>query len=223
MGYRQYILRIEKEKVNEIRHLSLQELKEKFKGIGDVVEYDDYSPAGYLSIHELFKAMGVERLFELGKYFDAETEQNITEAPLFTSKDMQDEYSDYGIALLNESAFLTIANHFESNVKNHFELLLTDKFMIDEFEEDPWEANPIVDGLSFADADKILENKYVTKRIILDFISKKRKWDRDIVLNKDKEHPSLSRSLLYEYEVFDMLRLYKESDYEKYAYILYGY
>ena len=217
MGYRQYIVKIEKEKVDAIRHLSLEGLHEHFK---ELVEIDNHDNSKWLSIHDVLKNLNREIVVELGKYFDGETYKNIAASSLFINKEVNNRYEDYDLTILNEDAFLIIAEHFESKVKKHFDLLLTKQQSDEDFPE--YLFDPTVPQ-SIEKVEDILKDEYIVKRIVNNFLTMRRVWKHDGVLNKDKDKEPINRSWYYEHEVFEMLRLYKTADFDKYYYIIYGY
>ena len=210
MGYRQYISRVSKSKIDKIRDLNLNELQSSFPLLTD----DDYLPIYKLLDNEL----GV-RIYELGKYFDNDVMESMKECNLFLNDDTQDYYDDYYPIILNKNVFLKLAEHYESNVKTHFDLLLTKPDMWGDFEEIPLEPN----ALTIKDTDEILANSFIMKRVLGDLFQRQRLWKSGLVLDKDKTREMLNNSWLYEYAIFDMLRLHKTADFDNYYYILYGY
>lgn len=215
MGYSQYLVRLEKEKVNEIKGLSYDELLDKIKN--EKGEYQLLFDDG-IYLPDLFQILGGKELYDFGKDFDNDIINSVVKEPLFIKESTMDDFQDYSPKILKDDGVLQFINYYEERVRNYNKLLLTKPEIYGDYEQNPTKPDP----LDIRDLDAIMQNDFIVKRIILDFISKKRSWDNGAILNKHKDKESLTYSSLYEYSVFDLLNIYKEIDNDKYCYIFYG-
>lgn len=105
MGYRNYLYKIKKKDVNEIRNMSLEELKKKY-------EEDD----GYIHLPELLRE---DCIFEFGKlYWDDTIERiNNTGEKLFTNEEVQEWFCDYNPYLVGKEALKEAINIYEGKIK----------------------------------------------------------------------------------------------------------
>lgn len=215
MGYSEYLVRIKKDTINEVRDFTYEDLLSKMKeNKGDVdLLFDDS-----IYLPDLFKVLGGEQLYDFGKDFDLDLIKSVVKEHLFTNKDTTEAFNDYKPMILKDDAILRFINYYEEKVKRYNDLLLTEPEMYGDYAENPSKPNP----LNPRDLDDILANDFIVKRIVLDFISKRRSWKNGAILNKHQDHESLTYSSLYEYSVFDLLTIHKQLDNEQYYYIFYG-
>ena len=110
MGYRNYLFKIEKDKVKEIRNLTLEELKNKYQSESD----DDY-----ISIHNL---IGKDCIFEFGKlYWDDTIERiNATGEKLFTNNEVQEYFCEYDSHLVGKDALKVAIEIYKNKIKEMY-------------------------------------------------------------------------------------------------------
>lgn len=215
MGYSEYLVRIKKDTIDEIKNYTYDELLSLIKEKqGDVdLLFDDS-----IYLPDLFKVLNGKQLYDFGKDFDVDFINSVIKEPLFNREDTMEAFNDYKPRIIKDDGILQFIYYYEEKVKRYNDLLLTKPEMYGDYEENPSEPEP----LNIRDLDAIMQNEFIVKRIIKDFISRKRSWNNGSVLNKHKDHESLTYSSLYEYSVFDLLNIYKESDNEQYYYIFYS-
>ena len=125
MGYRNYLYKIEKEKVKEIRELTLEELKSKYAD-----EFDD----DYIDIH---KIIGKDCIFEFGKlYWDDTVERiNGTGEELFANDEIQEQFYDYAPHLVGKEALKVAIEIYERKIKEMYKNLNEEVEKAETFED----------------------------------------------------------------------------------------
>ena len=93
MGYREYFLKVRKRDVNPIRKMDYESLVDWCEEKG--IHVDDDDGEKYINIHDLFRKIGAEQVFEFGKYYENGDEVTKCGKPLFKKKDVNDIFSDY--------------------------------------------------------------------------------------------------------------------------------
>lgn len=111
MGYRNYLVLIDKETVNTIKGMSIEELQEKFG--------DDDS----FCIHNTFQ----QTLYNLGEISDTDSKRIYAKGePLFTSKEVMEELESYKPYIVGKEGLLEVIEIYKEKVINHFKDLLVD-------------------------------------------------------------------------------------------------
>lgn len=111
MGYRNYLVLIEKETVNSIRGLSIKELQEKF---GDPESF---------CIHNVFDQV----LHNLGEITDIDCKRVYEKGePLFTKKEVMEELESYQPYIVGKEGLSEVIEMYKDKVVNHFKDLLVD-------------------------------------------------------------------------------------------------
>jgi len=185
MGYRQYLQCISKKKGDKIRTLTVDELKKK---------YGEYDGEGYyVSPHDI----PTKELYEFGKYWggDGKEYKRCFFLNMDTHKYMTREYD-----------FWMVDDEF---VKVQIEFI--HKEMGDYLQEI---FDALITGLENKDFDAI------SKSNLYGFINNRLKcnWKSDYGFtpyNLDKKSEHLVKSDAYEYQVFDLVRIYKTFDFDK--------
>lgn len=113
MGYRNYLFKIEKDKVKEIRDLTLEELRTKY-----AYEFD----SNYIDIH---KIIGKGCIFEFGKLYWDDTIVRIdaTGEELFTNNEVQENFCDYDPYLVGKDALKVAIEIYENKIKEMYKNL----------------------------------------------------------------------------------------------------
>lgn len=116
MGYRQYLYALNKEFVKKIQRCRTNEDWCKLvEDQGYKVSYEENE--GYFAPHCLNG-----ELFELGKEDFLNLEQTCPQ--IFTTKELQDYYEDYGFNLLTRKNFEQIIEAYKEKIVNYFSHLL---------------------------------------------------------------------------------------------------
>lgn len=204
MGYRNYIKILPKEEAEKFRHKSYEELMKEF---GEDIDEPDHA---YLDVHSMLG----KTVTELGKYFDTDAHDKMVLENFFTNPEVEKEKEDYEVRILKPDALLTLAKHFEDNVKKHYDELVGIPYGT---------ANNWTEEKELR--EKLFENKEQLIEIARSVLDRRTSWNssHSSVVNKDKDSKTLTNSWYYEYEVFDIINLYKTIDTENNYLIIYGY
>ena len=199
MGYRHYLYAVPKKQVAEIQACKTnQDWLDFAERCGYKIDYgarDD--DIGYFAPHEL-----QSEIYELGKYSEIGHELEEARPCVFTSQELKDTYSDYGFALCSKEDFKAVIEAYRQKIVNYFEGLLNPK-------QDPLLSTkqPKEDRCKFAVMDKLED------------------WQGKhgfIPINLDEDSDCITHSWLYEYSIFELVRLYKTFDWENSDLVLVG-
>lgn len=152
---------------------------------------------GYASFHKILEENNAECIFAYGKLYWDDTIGRLhrTGERLFKDKDVNELFEEEDIYLLGEKALEETINIYkEKIIKMYDELLNNDKL----------------------NDEEIIE-KY--EEHLKDY---KLWWTRLNALNLNKEEESICDSWLYEHQIFELVRLYKTIDFEKYDLLFLG-
>lgn len=204
MGYRHYFLKAPLEIVQAVKDMTYDELKAYLKE-HDPKAVEIYGNDECVDIHRAFKQV---RVFEFGKLYYDNTADRIYDKgnDLFTNPDTQVMFSDYHPAVVGKEGVLEAIEIYRQKVLSYYNSLLepTDKYRLPlglgEIEE---EADP---------AEKRLKEVQ----------SKIREWSNPYILDLNLESSSLTGSWLYEYTIFELIRVLKSTDWDKETILFYG-
>lgn len=199
MGYRSYIGSIPRKEYNEIKNMSIRDLFKHKK-----VDFDDQDEC--ISVYDIPK----EVLFEMGKYFDAMPKKLLK--PFFINKETQKLYTQENDFYLVGKKFLEHLLELNSNkVKKIYSEMLSGILTEDRF--------PKIKQLSDIDEKVIYK--------ILDHVkSMGSEWGcsefSDSPPYNLKDGNEITTSWKYEYNVFELVRLYKTFDWKNNVMIFYA-
>lgn len=199
MGYRLYLYQVEKEFVEQARkcktHKEFMNLcKDYFPDKNNIVnEYEDEDECDYISLWEIGK-----EIFEFGKGYENYEEICEHGSSLFTSKDIEECYEDYDHLVLTEEGLLCAIEWQKNKVISIYKDLMREK--------------------SENKFDKRTQEQRL-KTHVNDYLSW---WEHGFVLDLRKEKPNVSASWIYEHTIFDLVRIYKTFDWDKYCLMLIG-
>jgi len=184
MGYRHYMYKINKDLVNEIKGMTLSELKIKFYGKDNLDNYFDFT-----------NIIPQQEIYEFGKLYYDDTANRIYSKgiPMFDSKEVMDELSDYLPYIVGKEGLIEAIAIYQEKIINYYESLLKD----DE------------DGKS---SDK-------QKHHIRDLLEE---WKSKWIINLDEKNLLLTDSWQYEYNIFNLVACLKSIDFEKETILFYG-
>ena len=154
---------------------------------------DEY---GYVNYEDVLKDM--KCIFEYGKLYWDDTVERIhsTGEPLFLEDEVQGEFQDFDIYLVGKEALKVTIEIYENKIKKMYE-----------------ELNKEVEKAeTFEDKYKLYKNH------IWDY---EHWWYRGMVIDLEKD--AICQSWLYEHQIFELVRLYKTIDFEKYDLVFLGY
>lgn len=194
MGYRHYFYKCKKADIARIREKSLAELAEyaKEKGAELYLRDDSFLPQ--------------EEVFEFGKLYYEDTDEQIygTGVPLFSHKEVMEEFSDYVPYEVGEQGLLKAIEIYRQKIKDYYEDLLKDGAT---------QILPFGIELPRPDitsADKI--KKHIKEKLF---------WI-EYKVNLDETKKTLTDSWQYEDTIFNLVFLLKTIDWEKETLLFYG-
>lgn len=207
MWYRLYLGKIPKEQYEEMISLSKEELIKKYWDSDDT-----YLPWPY---------KWTTLLHEFWKYVDYSEWMNDFE---FKDEDVQEYYSEYSLQLVDESVLLKIVDEYAKNVADYY-LSLIDWKRTDTFLWRTLSTYKLKRKDKMKEIFKHLQQRYYNfsnKR----FFIKKKKWYKSafgsLPYSKDKTGDIVT-SWEYEYQIFNLLRIYQEHNPETEVLIYYWY
>lgn len=196
MGYRYYLCQVDKKLVKKIRECKTNE--DLVKVCKDHfpkdsdVVYDCGDEDWWVSILEMGK-----ELFEFGKHYENAEEICKHGTELFTSKDLIESYCESDHVVLTEEGLLCAIEWQKNRIVSVYEDLLREK------SEDEWDCRTQEQRL---------------KMHVRDYLN----WWKFSAVNLDKRNTHVARSLLYEHTIFDLVRIYKTFDWDKYCLVFMG-
>lgn len=209
MSYRNHIAIIKK---SELEDLLACKTEKDLKKVYDKYfwDYDIYDNPDGVSYYFNKWGISAKEEYELGKYFDADerfyktlTEIFPKDSPLY---DMDCEFL-YG----NEKTFPLLIEHYRKKVLSYFKNLLLDK-------PDP---ESFFDNLEYKKLSDSEKYKWQLNRLKADVQGKITEWEYK-PYNLDFNSDTLVTSWLYEYAVFELVRIYKTFNPETDAILFYG-
>lgn len=205
MGYRHYMYIVKKERIDQVKNLTYDELKRYAVQNGclnedDEDDFSDYSFLADLAERNIFH--------EFGKYY--ENAENIYKlgTPLFSHPDTQKHFEEYQPYVVEQDAVLCAIEDYRQKIVKWYKGLLMPQEEYDASLE-WWERNNIPQEQRIKNhlehqLDE-WENKFGFTAIDLDMKSNK-----------------IIRSWLYEYEIFELVHQLKTMDWENNTLLFYG-
>lgn len=141
------------------------------------------------------KFMNKKEIYEFGKlYWDNTAERIYSKGkPLFTIKETQDYLDDYMPYVMCSDGMLEAITIYREKVINYYKNLLKE------------------------DTPEVLNERLA--RHVDDMLIE---WERLHPVDLNLEHERISNSWLYEYQIFELVRLYKTIDWENKCLLFYG-
>lgn len=201
MGYRHYFYLIEKQEVQNIKRMTYEQLLQYVELHG--WESDD----DWFSLMDVFNQ---KKIFEFGKLYWDNTADRIysTGVPLFDRLEVQNSFSDYRPYIVGKSGLEMAIQIYKEKILNYFKSLV---------KEDTIPENIL--ALSVKPNDLKLD-------VVCDAVQEKiLRWSNvfgTCPVNMDEESETISNSWLFEYQIFELVRLYKSLDWDKYTVLFYG-
>lgn len=186
MGYRNYLYKIPKKNVKELRSLTKQQMIDKYS-----------EEENHVYFGKMLEENNANCIFEYGKLYWDDTIGRLhrTGERLFKDEDVNKLFEEEDIYLLGEKALEeTIKIYKEKIVKMYDELLNNDK----------------------------LSNEEIIEKYEDHLKDYKLWWTRLNALNLNKEEECICGGWLYEHQIFELVRLYKTIDFEKYDLLFLG-
>lgn len=196
MGYRQYLYSIDTWLVDEIKKCKTRDdfIKTMQKYRNDIVEYDSFDEQYYIPLYYIGK-----ELFEFGKYYENSEEMYKHGDSLFSSDELNEEYSDYGAIVLEADGLLCALDWQRQHIIKMYKDLLREKSVRE------WDARSQLDRLIENAKDHLAWWEYA-----------------DGPADLDREHEQLVHSWLYEHTYFELARIYKTFDWDNKSMLFMG-
>ena len=206
MGYRHYFYLVEKEEVEKVRRMNYDELFDYAKNKKCAAEDEDGKWIDFIDKNFMNK----KEIFEFGKLYYDNTAERIysTGIPLFENKETQDEFSDYVPYIVGKSGLEMAIQIYKEKILKYFKSLVTKECAsrgIVEFTVKP-------EDLKVAEVCQEIEGK----------ISRWSNFFGCCPINMNESSESITNSWLFEYNIFELVRLYKSIDWDKYDILFYG-
>lgn len=201
MGYRNYFYLVDKSLVETVKEMSQSSLLSFASDRGAEVE------DGYIWLFDP-KFLELKEVFKFGKLYWDDTIQliNSTGHKLFTNTLVWERFEDYQPYVVGKEGLLKAIEIYKRKIIDSYEDLLKDgaEYAL------PFGYNIKVDNIK--SVDKLVE-----------FVQDKLRWWKVCgAIDLDESHEWLSSSWEYEHVIFDLVRLYKYIDWDKYTLIFLG-
>lgn len=137
-----------------------------------------------------------KEIYEFGKYVDWAFKMQEKNDSIFDSEELKEQYVDYEPVLCSQEDFLFAINEYKQNIINYYKSLLEEE-----------EGVPI---------------EYKCKRHIKNQLGE---WQNNFgicPIDTNLERQTINRSWLYEYSIFELVRVYKTFDWENNSLVLLG-
>lgn len=201
MGYRNYFYLVDKSLVETVKGMSQSSLLSFASDRGARVEDD------HVWILDP-KFLDLKEVFEFGKLYWDDTISQIqsTGYPMFQDAEVWESMYDYSPYVVGKEGLLKAIEIYKRKIIDSYEDLLKDgaEYVL------PFGATVKADDIK--SVDKLAE-----------FVQDKITWWKGLgVIDLDESHERLSKSWQYEHQIFDLVRLYKSIDWDKYTLIFLG-
>ena len=209
MGYRHYFYTADIAECDAVENMTYEELKEHIKEkrpkAYEEEKYSDGSVEEYINIHEAF---GQTEIFEFGKLYYDDTADRIYShgKPLFSAKETQDYFLDYNPYRMGKDGLREAIEIYKEKIIRFYKGVLTDgavqilPFGIEINRDDIKSMDKIIDHVK----DEILW------------------WEKLGAIDLDEGNERISKSWLYEHQIFELVRLYKSIDWNTKCLLFYG-
>jgi uncharacterized protein YwgA len=217
MGYRKYLATLSKKKYNKIKKFNKNEW----------YKYNNISLDDWVGVWEIG-----ESIYELGKCVESFDKKLFK--PVFLNKKLQSEYEDeYDFYKVGPKFLEAIINRYSENIRLHYSNM-TDAFY--------------KDGKCISDFYNSKKYDYINKKCIFDFskiteeeqyaiyqcidhvINMAQEWGINSYSGQENKKPFILKkgidivsSWKYEYEIFELVKIYNSFNWKKNIMVYYGY
>lgn len=196
MGYRHYFYKFPKTEIAEIKKCKTNDDFcdwAESKGY-EVERYDGEKP--YCAVFNLGK-----EIYEFGKYVDWAFDMQIRNESIFVTKELKERYNDYAPVICTQDDFLFVITCYKQKIINYYKSL----FELDEIDK----------------AHKITVEEKCKRHVK----SQLNEWENPFgicPIDTNLSKPFINSSWLYEYGIFELVRVYKTFDWENNSLVLLG-
>lgn len=195
MGYREYFYKIKKRDLNKIRKMTPNELIEWCKM--NNIELDEYEDnKWYASLTEILEAANAKMVFEFGKWY--ENSDNIADIgkPLFKNVELQEHFSDYNPYIVGKEAIENAIEWQRVQILKYFNNLLLNK-----------DERQGLDRFDTRTREQRMEEAIRSKITEWD-----NPWTKPYHLKEGSDE--IVKSWLYEYTIFELVKLYNTTNWK---------
>lgn len=208
MGYRNYFYSANKKMVDKVRKYSYEDLAYYLDFIGSkalyIEEYDSRKEM-CVDFHEMFDQ---KKIFEFGKLYDDTAERIYSHGePLFLNKDTQDAFCNYCPYIITKEGLKEAIEIYQEKIVNYYKWLIEYR-----------QPKRLPFGFVISRSKKRKDNKLQSMAEDQYFY-----WSNGYAIDLDEDSESLTNSWMYEHEIFDLVRLYKNFDFDNNYLLFYGY
>ena len=215
MGYRTYLGIIEKEKIEDLRKCTTrEELESVYKKYN--WEYSKDDDGGEIYFYFPVYELDYEILYEFGKYADLGSDFNNSLVEIFDKNNpLHEFYEEYDFSVGGEKTFLCAIENYRCKIRDYFKNLLNNTNEFDLIE------------MAYMSEEERKEFHY--NKLKAEAKNKFDTWGMAceefgcFPYNKNPNQENLVSSWLYEYAIFELVRIYKTIDFDKYCVVYYGY
>lgn len=209
MGYRHYFYTVDIAECDVVENMTYSQLVEYCKSHSpEAYELDEYSDGTKEEYINFFKILNQTEIFEFGKLYYEDTADRIYShgIPLFKQKETQEYFDDYNPYRMGKDGLLEAINIYKQKIIDYYKDILTDgavqilPFGIELKRED------------IKSLDKFIS--HVEDELMW--------WEKLGAVDLDESTDRISKSWMYEHQIFELVRLYKTIDWEKKCLLFYG-
>lgn len=198
MGYRNYIASIPRKEYDKIKNLNREDLY-KYKRVDPKEDH--------IAVYDVAEF----RLYELGKYVDVFSKRLFK--PVFLDKELQKEFSEeHDFYLVGKKFVEAVIDRYSNNVKSYYNEMLKDILTNEKY---PKLKNP--KEVSLQSVLKIFNH---VKNMSFEWGCTPFSDSPPYNLNNGDQ---ITNSSKYEYNIFELVRIYKTFDWKNNVMIYYGY
>lgn len=196
MGYRHYFYMVEKDKLRTLHALN------NIDAINQWIRENKASDRpSFEGVDEPLYDIG-STFFELGKYYEHEKRIHQTGVPLFKNKNIQESYEEYEPYWVGPEAILAVIQEQQKAIVKSYQDAL----------------NPNLSDFRW------VQYGYTTKEEVYAHMLKQNLnvWERGVAIDTDINDPVITHAWLYECNIYELVRLYKSTDWNTYGLIFLG-
>ena len=202
MSYRYRFIKVKKDIAENCRNMSPEEfIAYVIKNIvNHEMDDDDRMPC-------VFNMFAQEEIFDFGSDFDHIEETHNSSERFFIKDELNDWYEDYDIRFCTEDTILAIIEGFRKKIETYFRKIAEGP----EHKKKGYFEQKIDEWSKFTDN---VENNYTEEQ--------KEKVNRVYYPYNLNDKDKLVNSWLYEYEIFELVFIFKTFDWENHSLLFYG-
>lgn len=217
MGYRTYIGSMPKREYNKIKSLNKKDLFNFYKESKDLEHEDDF----YIGVWEFG-----EPLHEFGKYTDF-TPPKKSMKPFFKNKELMEVYEEDEFFIVTKEFLEYIIESYKKRISDYYNDMvmpfMSDTYNTKEFLKSVKTHYSYSDDKYEFDFSKITEEEQTALYKMIQHVrSFKTEWV-ELTPYKLSEGDKITNSWKFEYNIFELIRIYKSFDWKRNVMIYYGY